>query len=100
MSYDFNSFKKQLAQIEEWQKKEFQQLRTGQASPAILDGVRVEVFGAPMTIREIASVTIEGARTIRVSPWDKSQVKEIEKAVNVANLGLSVAVDDQGLRVN
>jgi len=100
MAYDFGAFKKQLAQIEEWQKKEFQQMRTGQASPAILDGVRVEIFGAPMTIREVASVTIEGARTIRVSPWDKSQVKEIEKAITVANLGLSVIVDDQGLRIN
>lgn len=100
MLYDFSTFKKQLAQIEEWQKKEFQQMRTGQVSPAILDGVRVEVFGAPMSIREIGSVTIEGARTIRVSPWDKSQVKEIEKAISVANLGVSVSVDDQGLRIN
>ncbi|MEK7501377.1 MAG: ribosome recycling factor [Patescibacteria group bacterium] len=100
MSYDFSTFKKQLAQIEEWQKKEFQQMRTGQASPAILDGVRVESFGAQMSIREIASVTIEGARTIRISPWDKGQVKEIEKAISLANLGVSIVVDEQGLRVN
>ena len=46
----------------------------------------------------MASVTIEGARTLRISPWDKSQTKEIEKAITVANLGLSVVVDDQGLR--
>jgi ribosome recycling factor len=100
MSYDFSVFKKNLSQIEEWQKKEFSQIRTGQASPAILDGVRVEIFGAPMSIREIGSVTIEGARTIRVSPWDKSQVKEIEKAISMANLGVSIVVDDQGLRIN
>ena len=100
MAYDLNPFKKQLAGVEEWLKKEFQQVRTGQASPAILDGVRAEIFGAPMALKEIASITIEGARTLRVSPWDKSQVKDIEKAINIANLGLSVAVDDQGVRVN
>ncbi len=99
MAYDFNPFKKQLASAEEWLKKEFQQIRTGQASPAILDGVKVEVFGAPQGIKELASIMIEGARTIRIAPWDKSQTKEIEKAITVANLGLSVVVDDQGLRV-
>jgi len=44
-------------------------------------------------------VVIEGARNLRVAPWDKSQVKEIEKAIAVANLGLSTVVDDQGVRV-
>ena len=100
MSYDFNPFKKQLAGVEEWLKKEFQQIRTGQASPSILDAVRVEVYGAPMALKEVASVVIEGARTLRVAPWDLKQVKEIEKAITVANLGLSVVVDDQGLRIN
>jgi len=98
MSYDFSPFKKQLAGVEEWLKKEYQQIRTGQASPAVLDNVRVEVYGAPMGLKELASVTIEGARTIRISPWDKKQGKDIEKAIAAANLGLSVVVDDQGLR--
>jgi ribosome recycling factor len=99
MAYDFNPFKKQLATTDEWLKKEFTQIRTGQASPQILDGVRVEIFGAPMGIKELASVTIEGARTLRISPWDRSQTKDIEKAITVTNLGLSVVVDDQGLRI-
>jgi ribosome recycling factor len=100
MTYDFNNFKKQLASTEEWLKKEFQQIRTGQASPAVLDAVKVEVYGSPMGLKEVASVMIEGARTLRVMPWDKSQIKEIEKAIAISNLGLSVVVDDQGLRVN
>ncbi|MFA6601681.1 MAG: ribosome recycling factor [Candidatus Paceibacterota bacterium] len=100
MSYDLNPFKKQLNGAEEWLKKEFSQIRTGQASPQVLDGVKVEVYGAPQSLKELASVMIEGARTIRVSPWDKGQTKEIEKAITVANLGLSVVADDQGLRIN
>jgi ribosome recycling factor len=99
MAYDFNPFKKHLASSEEWLKKEFQQIRTGQASPAVLDNVKVEVYGAPMALKEVASVTIEGARTLRISPWDKTQTKEIEKGITIANIGLAVVVDDQGLRV-
>jgi len=100
MTYDFNPFKKQLAGVEEWFKKEMSQIRTGQASPSVLDGVRVEIYGAPMALKELASVTIEGARTLRVSPWDKNQIRDIEKAINLANLGLSVSVDGDGARVN
>ncbi|MFA6314877.1 MAG: ribosome recycling factor [Candidatus Paceibacterota bacterium] len=99
MAYDFNPLKKQLSGVDEWLKKEFSTIRTGMASPQILDGVRVEIYGAPMSIKELGSVMIEGARTLRVTPWDKSQVKSIEKAITVANLGVSVIVDDQGLRV-
>src|SRR5690348_9032137 len=99
MAYDFNPLKKQLAGAEEWLKREFQQIRTGQATPAVLDAVKVEVYGAPMALKEVSSVTLDGARTLRVVPWDKNQVKDIEKAITVANLGLSVVVDDQGLRV-
>lgn len=99
MAYDFNQFKKNLSSTEEWFKKELQQIRTGQASPAILDGVKVEVYGAPLSMKEVASVLIEGARSLRIAPWDSSQTKEIEKAITIANLGVSVTVDDQGLRV-
>jgi ribosome recycling factor len=99
MSYDFNPFKKHLASCDEWLKKEFQQIRTGQASPSVLDNVKVEVYGAPMGLKEVASITLEGARTLRISPWDKSQTKEIEKGITLANTGLAVVVDDQGLRV-
>jgi ribosome recycling factor len=100
MAYDFNPIKKQLAGAEEWLKKEMQQIRTGQASPAVLDAVKVESYGVPTGIKEVAAITLEGARTLRITPWDKSQTKEIEKAITIANLGLSVVVDDQGLRVN
>lgn len=100
MAYDFNLFKKQLAGTEEWLKKELQQIRTGQASPIVLDAVRVEVYGVPTALKEVASIMIEGARTLRIAPWDKAQIKEIEKAINLANLGFSAIVDDQGVRVN
>lgn len=100
MSYDFTKFKKSLSGAEEWIKKEFSGIRTGQASPNLLDGVRVESYGTPVPLSQVGSVMTEGPRTIRIAPWDLSQSKEIEKAITVANLGVSVSMDDKGLRVN
>jgi ribosome recycling factor len=100
MQYNFTQFKKSVDSVHEWLQKEFSQIRTGQASPSILDQVKVEAFGAFMSVKEVASIQLDGPRSLRVSPWDKSQVKAIEKAITAANLGLSVAVDDQGLRIN
>ncbi|MDB5259574.1 MAG: Frr, ribosome recycling factor [Candidatus Taylorbacteria bacterium] len=99
-TYDFTKFKKGIAGAEEWLKKEFSGIRTGQASPAVLDGVKVESYGTVVPISQVAAVTTEGPRTIRIIPWDAGQVKDIEKAITIANLGLSVGVDDKGIRVN
>ncbi len=79
--------------------KEYTQLNTGRASPMVLDGIAVEVYGAFQPIKNVASVSIEDPKTLRVSPWDKSQVKAIEKAIMASNIGLSVATDESGLRV-
>lgn len=100
MAYDFTKFKKSLSGTEEWVKKEFSGIRTGQASPALLDGVKVESYGVPSPLAQVGSVMTEGPRTIRITPWDLSQSKEIEKAITLANLGVSVSIDDKGLRVN
>lgn len=100
MSYDFTKFKKSLSGTEEWIKKEFSGIRTGQASPTLLDSVKVESYGAVVPLSQVGSVMTEGPRTLRIAPWDLSQTKEIEKAITLANLGLSVSVDDKGLRVN
>jgi ribosome recycling factor len=92
-------FKTDLKKVEDHLVKEYGQIHTGRASPMILDSVLVESYGAHQPLKNVASVSIEDARTLRVAPWDKNQIKGIEKSVIAANLGLSVAVDDQGLRV-
>lgn len=100
MAYDFSHFKKQLQGVEEWLGNEYLGVRTGRATPAILDGVSVEAYGARTPLKHAASISIEDAKTIRVAPYDKSQIKAMEKAVMEANLGLSVSSDDQGLRIS
>jgi ribosome recycling factor len=99
MAYDFSDFKLNLEGIEEWLGNEYLGVRTGRATPAILDSVYVESYGSRTPIKHVASIAIEDAKTIRVSPWDKSQVKGIEKAIAEANLGLSASSDAQGIRV-
>lgn len=93
------SDKKRFQESLQWLEREYAGIRTGQASPALLDGVKVEVYGTKVPIPQIGSVGIEDARTLRVSPWDLSQIPAIERAIQDANLGVSVATDSNGLRV-
>lgn len=100
MAYNFSNLKERIKGVSEWLTKELSQVRTGRATPAILDGVRVDAYGSEMPIQNVASVSSEDARTLRIAPWDSAMIRPIEKAITVANLGLSVAVDDKGLRVS
>lgn len=99
MQYNFSNFKTNLKKVEEFLGKEYSQLNIGRASPMILDGVSVESYGSYVPLKNVASVSIEDPKTLRIAPWDKGQIKSIEKAIVGANLGLSVATDDQGIRV-
>jgi len=99
MTYNFSQFKQKSAEISEWLSREFSGIRTGRASPAILDGVLVEAYGSQMPINQVATIAAEDARMIRISPWDSSQIKAVEKAIIASGLGLSVTVDGTGLRV-
>ncbi len=100
MQYNFNTLKTKIKDVEEWLKKENLQIRTGRASVSLLDNVQIEAYGSLMPINQVAGLGTEDPRTLRISPWDMSQVKEIEKALIKADLGVSIAVDDKGIRVS
>ncbi len=78
---------------------EFSTLHTGKASPAMLDGVKVHAYGSTVSLKEVAAVTTPDPRTIMVQPWDKSIVRDVEKSIQEANLGLNPIVDGGILRV-
>jgi ribosome recycling factor len=99
MAYDFTKLKGQIKETEEWLSRELSGVRTGRATPTLLDSLRPEAYGARTPITQLASVSIEDARTLRIVPWDKSVTKDIERAITEADLGISVATDDMGLRV-
>lgn len=100
MAYDFSKIKDEMSGIEDWLKKEFTNIRTGRATPALLDSVFIDSYGTKSQVSHVAGITIEDPRTLRVAPWDKGQIKDIEKSIVGANLGVSVSVDDSGLRVS
>lgn len=100
MAYDFAPLKTKIKETEEWLQRELSGVRTGRATPALLDGVKPEAYGTRTPLSQLASVSVEDARTLRVIPWDKDLLKTIEKGITEADLGVGVAVDDQGIRVS
>ncbi len=100
MAYDFKPFDKRVAEIIERLGKDLSAVRTGRAAMSILDGIFVESYGTRMPVNQVANISVEDARTLRIVPWDSAVAKEIEKAITQANLGLSVGADEKGVRVS
>lgn len=80
-------------------KREFMSIRSGKASPSMLDTVRVEMYGAQMSLNQVANVSAPDPRVILVTPFDKGQTKAIEKAIRESDLGLDPAVQANVIRV-
>lgn len=99
MSHNTNNFKLELKKIEEWLSREYSSVHTGKATPMVLDSIMVESYGSRMPIKNVAGITIEDSKTLRIAPWDKNQIKDIESAISEADLGLSVMSDSDGVRV-
>lgn len=80
-------------------RREFASVRTGKATPALLDTVRVEAYGTKLPIQQVATVSAPEPRLLVVQPWDKSLAPAIEKAIRSAELGLNPVSDGHVLRV-
>ncbi|MFP8967257.1 ribosome recycling factor [Pokkaliibacter sp. CJK22405] len=70
-------------------ESQFNKIRTGRATPAILDSVRVDYYGVPSPLSQVANIVVEDARTLLISPWEKKMTPEIEKAILKSDLGLN-----------
>ena len=79
---------------------EFSTIRTGRATPTLLDGVLVDAYGSQAPIKQIASISIPDARSIVIQPWDKGTLGAIEKAILAANLGFTPNNDGRMIRIN
>lgn len=80
-------------------RREFSAVRTGKASPALLDSVKVEAYGSPMPLNQVGTVTAPEARMLVVQPWDKSLIKAIEKGLRESDLGLNPSNDGVVVRI-
>lgn len=99
MSYDFKRFKEEKEKIAGYLSSEYKSIQTGAATVQVLDLVSVDAYGSKMNISHIASINVESSANLLIVPFDKGLSKEIEKAINEADLGLSVSTDSTGLRV-
>jgi ribosome recycling factor len=98
--------KKQYHETEEKMKKsieairiELSKLRSGRATTSLLDGIKIDYYGTPTPLNQVANVAAPEARMLTVQPWDKSMVAPIEKAIMTANLGLNPANDGTVIRI-
>ena len=80
-------------------KREFSGIRSGKASPSMLDTVRVEMYGSQMALNQVASVSTPEPRVIIVTPFDKGQIKIVEKAIRESDLGLEPSTQGNIIRV-
>jgi ribosome recycling factor len=79
--------------------REFASIRTGRASSGLLDGIRVDYYGTPTPLNQMASVAVPDARTITIQPWEANQLKIIEKAIVASDLGITPMNDGKVIRL-
>ena len=80
-------------------KEEYVTIRAGRANPQILDRLRVDYYGTPTPIQQVANVSVPEARMIQIQPWEASLIKDIEKAILVSDLGLTPNNDGKTIRL-
>ena len=96
----YDEIEKKMDQRIEALRKEFTQIRTGRASAALLDGIKVDYYGTPTLINQMASVSTPEARTLVIQPWDISILSQVEKAILKSDLGIHPTNDGKVIRLN
>ena len=79
--------------------KEFSEIRAGRANPAVLDKVKVDYYGAPTPVNQLAAVSVTEARTLTIQPWDVSVLRQIEKAIQTSEIGINPQNDGKIIRL-
>jgi ribosome recycling factor len=88
-----------MAKTEQVVVNEFAGVRTGKASPGLVENILVEVYGSQMRVRELAGITTPEPRTLNIQPWDANSLHAIEKAIQKSNLGLTPSIHGKSIRI-
>ncbi len=94
-----NDLKIEMQKALDFMKKDFQRVRTGRASISLLDGIRVNYYGTPTPLNQVASLSVPESRLIVIQPWDSTMVEEIEKAIQKSELALNPMNDGKMIRI-
>ncbi len=92
--------KEQLGQILALVLDDLKGIKTGRAKPSLIEGLKVEAYNTSMTLKELASISAPDSQSLLVSPWDKTILMAVEKAINTSDLGLHGVIDNDLIRIN
>lgn len=99
MEETMNNLKKELEKNNNHFKNEISTLVIGRATPSLVEDIMVDYYGSPAPLKQITTISIPDPRSILIQPWDKGQLKDIEKAINVAQLGFNPINDGKAIRI-
>lgn len=100
MSADISSFELRMKKAVEAASHDYESLRTGRATPGLLEKVTVDYYGSQMPVSQLATISVPEPRQLLIAPWDRSVIPLIEKAIMKSDLGLSPSTDGSGIRLN
>lgn len=95
----YDEYESKMKKTVEVLQNQYSTIRAGRANPSILDQIKVEYYGTPTPINQIASISIPDPRTLTIQPWDASSLKLIEKALNTSDLGINPSNDGRFIRL-
>lgn len=94
-----HEFRQKLEKITEHLKNEVASLRTGRATPALVEGLEVDYYGSKTPLKAIAAISVGGPKELLIQPWDKNAIQPIEKAIQSSSLGLNPSTDRDAIRL-
>jgi ribosome recycling factor len=97
---EVQNLKERMVKAAEHLKKECLGVRTGRAHPALVEDIKVDYYGTMTPLKQMGSVTVPESRQILISPWDKTSIKAIEKAIMASSLGVTPQSDGENIRIN
>ena len=100
MKLDTKEYEAKMKKSIESYENELKTIRAGRANPGVLDKITVEYYGSPSPIGSVASVSVPDARTIMITPWDRTTLKAIEKAIQASDLGINPQNDGTAIRLS
>ncbi len=100
MKLDCKSFEEKMQKSIASYESQLADIRAGRANPGLLDKIEVDYYGAPTKLNQMAEVKVTDARTIVITPWDASTIKNMEKAILASDLGITPANDGKTLRIS
>ncbi|MBU1179159.1 ribosome recycling factor [Patescibacteria group bacterium] len=99
MNYDFSKIKACAEKNKSWFNDEISLLRTGRATPSLVENIKVDYYGVKSPLKSVASIAIEDARTLRVKPWAADMIMPIEQAVRASELGIQAVTEKDIVRI-